>query len=1372
MSLVCPNYNSESYIQLERALGPFKTHNIFYRMDNELPPIEEVPEIIAYELSAERTESELNKAPIYEDIVNKLDNPDVEKLPNQEGYLNKKTGKRVSHRVSELIERHLKAIGKNYKGEDRPFFARKGTVIHSYLEHIGKAIANKESISQSDIRNEVAKLLELDEFSEYGPEFVTMHANQFKQLTSGMRALISEIREIQKEINPDVEPKFYFELPIMDSLSDLAGTIDLAVLFSDGTAAVYDYKSFSRPGEEAPGALKQNKWSMQLARYKNMLKENYGIKSFRRARIIPIRATYSEYSGNEWIKEIEDGFKTIAMQDANNRQDTQYLNAIPVEELTGDPVVDRLIKKLLEEKSQTQSLLNRAKAGEKTRLINKISRINNALKNVQLNRDVTGMVNDVIELFNQYKDRLNLPATDERFMDYSEVTDAIGEMEIYANLASDFSNQLDNMKKEDRKRLGQAVSKAESTARLLQNRMLDELEERIGHHHLKAGEIPSAFARQFQGIQDWNMPVFQRLNELIREADEITRRKTLDEFETIEKIDKEFSDWAAANGYGKMEKFDLLYDENTGRLVSEYTKEFWKKRDDIQERARNKGKVTKEEKDWLKTYFTLDEQRYESRKEKVFKQIEHDLAVTPMTKEEAKSAKKRWLDNNSIKSDGSNLYSSYYLKPREDKASDYHSEKWKFIESNEPVKNYYDMYIKYNLQWTETFGSQTIGRRFVANVRKGLWDNIVEFGPGGLGDLTSIYQNSLQIHQEDELLGAVDSNGNSLATIPLLYTDPVYNKPSNKEQQRIEEELAKKYTPDTPEFEEAVQKALYERGKELGLKTKSKDLTKSLMAMVYSANTHLSKSAIEGEVKALRTLIEKERVESIQLDNFEENIIREVEGDLVKKIGLDPQLKEYFDSFVDMLLYGKQLKTDTKLGDYSLAKVMNSMMQYMSIRSLGFNHTIQIADYIQGKTAMGMIAREGRYFTKQSWGETLTSWSRRDDQFKKVAEYWQPESRSIPSEKIELAGATTFSRRFRSRTLFIGYVWSDDNISKGVLSAMAKHYVVDSDNKIKNPKFDKILDKDAPSVYDSVQEKDGQLYIEGLDVKEFAKFRDKVQKMLYQIRGTQNERQKGLISRTVLGQSLMHFRSWIPGLAQARFGKLRYDSTMETIEIGRFNAAMGEVLGNGMLPAVKEVLKIISEVVAMGLYKKTPNKAAIQRKFDKFIQQHPQYRDIWDVEDGQVPDAFIQLYRDKLHGLVAELRIYLAFFVTVQLLGGLEWDDEEEGNLFTWNAHQLARRALLESSFFWNPSSVDEIIKSPIALWGQATEVKKMIANGIIETSYVVKGERDPRDKTPFGYYGLKNTPVINQVLDIFDHFNRYNPPKSVVEKVMEDPDN
>jgi len=548
---------------------------------------------------------------------------------------------------------------------------------------------------------------------------------------------------------------------------------------------------------------------------------------------------------------------------------------------------------------------------------------------------------------------------------------------------------------------------------------------------------------------------------------------------------------------------------------------------------------------------------------------------------------------------------------------------------------------------------------------------------------------------------------------------------------------------------------------------KSPDLTKALYAFIHSVNQYEQLTNVEGRVKALKTLVDYDQVSQTQVDSQNQAVVDKYTQSLQTKIGLDADMKKSFDQFVNRLIYQKKYDKDFMVGGkYSGNKMIKSMMNYFSTTMIGFNAILVAANFIQARSAFWMMSKEDIHFGKNEWKDTIASFTGRDEKFQGLVDFFEPTTRDTLRERIELSDATLIGRRFRQRTAFLGHILGDENVDNAILVAMSKRYVVDDDGVIKNPKAigskQKIINENAPTVYDAVNIKeDGVASFEGLSLEAAADFRAKVQRMANLIKGMMSEEQKGLWANSMLGTMLMQFRTWSVGLAKARFGKLTYDPTLESFEMGRFKAGMGEVF-NGFRPSLEHTIKLLGEFISFGLYKKDVNQAAIDRKYEEFIAANSQY------EGRLTKEQFIELQRAKLNSFLAEARVYLSFFVMVQLLGGLEWDDEDEGNIFSYNSHEIMRRALLEVSFFWSPNSVDEIVKSPLPMWGMLQSVKRITDSAFVTGVRKAKGTLDEDEKGP-GYYTLRLTPGINQVLNVFGYFDKNAPQRSIIERAFDE---
>lgn len=1354
----CPAPTAE-YLKLESEFGSTVSFKVWESMNFDVSNYDTARRIAQMFTSQHEQVKALNDKDKVGDIKESLRNPKIE-LRGRD-YVRLSNQQRVERRVSDII-RQFNIEVQGFRGDTVPdeIYQLKGTAVHSWLRHILEANKEGKKATFSEIKDVVVKeLLSTEKFKGKTESYVTVSPSQFLQLQQAMTSLVDQIKDTQNMIDPEGKFELFIEVPILDDVRDMGGTVDLLAVYSDGTASIFDFKTYGGKAKTAPANYKVDYWQIQLANYRNMLRENYGVKDFRHSRVIPMQVQWDESKA---------GFGFVSVQTPANMHVTGHLNPVPLQELTGDEKLDGLLKDLMSQIDHIQTLERRAAGAQKYNLIRRLGRLRAAVADIQLRRDIKGTQDSISNLIKYINDRIHLNSDNEQHLDMGELSDLYQELKVYSTIATDYESVLANrdIPTDEKAKVKMNLSLLQTEIGGTMNSIMDKILSNLPDDIRNAGNVPGSVGRLFKGLGEYNMPIFRELNKLFRKQRELTFRRTMSDIDKIVEVDKGFREWADKNGVSQIAKFDMLYDSERGELVGQYSKDFWKRYGTIKEKLQKNEKLNADDRKWLLDKFELDTDRVQKERTSVFKSIDDEVAANQITPAEATRRKEAWASLRDFK--GMNIVSRQQLKYLKAKSSDPAdlNPKWMEIQKHEAVKKYYDMYIDFNLKAGEMVGWDKMGRHFVANVQQDVVDRLMEVGPGGIFDIGLTLDRAFALRQEDETFGVRDPQGNFIRTIPLLYSDPIRKPLRDSEKADIEAEVALIITDkNSQEYKSEVERRIAKKEFEIGRTIKSKDLTKSLMLMTAAVNQHQDLTSIEGTVKSLQLLVHEDSVTSKNLTITGKAALNKFTADASKRIGMSGDLSSTFDKFVDMFLYGKQFDSDFALGKYSGNKVIRSMMSWFSLRSLGLNFILIATNYIQARGAFHMKAAEDLHFGKSDLKLAMDSFNplTKDSKWNLLSELIMPATRDLVRERIDLSGATWGSKYLTQRTAYIGHIKGDNNVDNMIAVAMSKRYVLDSDGKIKNPKTHTLINKDAKSIYDLVQSSDGKAVVEGLSLEELANYRAKVQKIAFGIKGTLNEEQKGLYSTTLVGSLLMHFRSWIPGLFQERFSSMRFDETLETVEVGRFRVAVGEIIGQGLLPSIAEVVKISGEIASFGLYRKQMNMDAVNRGMQRFIEENPEYR-------GKItPEQYIQLRRAKLNAFVAETRLYLGFIILLQMLGGLEWDDEDEAGMFAWNTHNIARRALLEVSFWYSPSSAGEIIRSPLPMAGALTEIGKLLSNAVVETSYVVKGERNAQDKTPPFYYTLKNTPILNQVLKINGYFNEYNPKKSLWDKVMED---
>ena len=78
--------------------------------------------------------------------------------------------------------------------------------------------------------------------------------------------------------------------------------------------------------------------------------------------------------------------------------------------------------------------------------------------------------------------------------------------------------------------------------------------------------------------------------------------------------------------------------------------------------------------------------------------------------------------------------------------------------------------------------------------------------------------------------------------------------------------------------------------------------------------------------------------------------------------------------------------------------------------------------------------------------------------------------------------------------------------------------------------------------------------IEGMTEAQERQFRNIVRRVSDKVKGTMTDEHIALYNNTMLMRFMMHYKSWLPGIAMERFGKQRYDHILKTFDEGTWRS--------------------------------------------------------------------------------------------------------------------------------------------------------------------------------------------------------------------------
>lgn len=1300
-------------------------------------------------------------------IIDRLSKLKATLTPDKTGYITV-AGRKMKFRVSDHVKDFYRRVFKSRDLSDTESNYRrlKGTFIHKIEQILVNRLMNGQPISERFTIDEAkADLLNDDEFvmgqKEFGDELWALGSNGFMNLRDGVKGILDQIntksKEIQKLSNTQQGFTVFTEVSVYDEDSDTAGTIDLLVVYPNGTVGIYDYKSMNFFKSKEVSTYKLQAFEIQLDWYKRILIQNYGVQDFAETRIVPIEVRLNS-TGK--VSEI-------------NMDNKDYLEQIPIKEFTGNKSFDEELQKLYGYIDTLRAKLKQDYKDEGTKL--RLFRIEKAVREIIINKEITFLNDEVKSMAEEFNNRSKIdstspganPITDE---DLNEMIDFINNTKgiisrfdeyLGSNLTKEQAAMTDSLLGIISKIEGRLFDKAGELA----NKVLPNQDINTPHKQL------GFFSRIFNPTFDIDSPIIKKIQKLIQDMSfsVVTELNTLVEEISAKKDNLE--KWASSKGISLLDAYKLMINEKTGNLVSTLSSEYYA---DMNKQMAIGGI---ERTNWFNKYYTFDKAKftdfYNRRLQEVI--IQYPGKYNQAKREAIlKSLNEKY--NAEVNTSAINE-NNRFLKINLDKIpKKYFNEKWLNIQAkgNEILKEFYDSYIDYNLKFAQLTG-RDINKNFVAEIRKDALSRAISNGLGSLFNVKGIFMEMMEVRAEDPMSGSVDtSTGEVIPAIPLLFTNPLTSGLSSSETKAIEAQAAQKYTKGSEEYLEYARYLFDRVTRDKGLKTKSYDLTHSLILFAKSAYTfkHLRES--EAYVKNLKYFVENGGGRTNIIDGGGAPITNKFTNKMMTVMGVPTSEVDLLENIIQGVWYGRSVLDKDRIFNeksvtdsegnvigrstgFSKNKSIRNLMQYVSIRALGLNPFAAVGNMIGTRSNLMMLAIEGNAITKANLMQATTNAYKDREKYFAGVEILQPYAHNRANEIANDLSATKLERMLTVDNAFILMKHPDEQIDRLITNSMLLNYGVSPEGRILN--LSKLPDK-TKSLYEHLVKENNSWKFEGVSQEELAKFRVAIFKKANKIKGSTPEYMKASYSRTLTGQVLMHFRSWMPGLISTRFKDVSYDPEMEELDAGRFRVFWGELVNSGgFAQGLKEFTTLATEVATFGYggLKKTNIKAS-QIAFDKFKLTNPEEAKQLTLDD------FVQLRTAKLKGMAAELRMYFLMAMLVMLAKSMIPDDEKKdvmsvnfSRFVARNSYLMANRGFLELSFFLQPSSVKQILKQPIPLASVLFDGELILRNTITESYELLSGDVNKQDKSPWTYYFVtRAVPVGKTAADTFDIYDSF----------------
>lgn len=1129
-------------------------------------------------------------------------------------------GKTLKESVTDIVNR-LNPFRGQIDPAEKAMYSSAGTRIHGYIQNaIQRAI---EAQTGNQITQPIANNTIYDKLYTYMSNLV--NRDEFR---GGV---------------------FLTEKKVIDAKRGVPGTIDLMIVMPDGKVHLFDWKSINFKTfnnevlDERVSPTKERNYNIQLREYKNILVAQYGVKEFGQIRVIPIQTIFkSELQNKTLVKGLND--IKIGGED-------RYLQPIISEsEKTGIPALDNLLNALivrrhaLENTMQSITGTDLERAKKRQYITSKLVDIAHAITQIHVDHKI----DQFLDFLSSEIDALARHATGSTEGTLDALTDLQFEetsknINYFQTLIEENLSPIASTIKGDAKeRLRQLATRFVEAKSQLYNdlqRRLNIKGEEVGINNVTEADKQTGWwsTTMRYASQQFNKKIATLWKLVDNSKQQVIKDHTKVNQEIEAKV-KALKEWGSRNSLSGVKVFSKIINKDGTALIAKFDKAF---RDKVNE-AYDNPTITNI--DFLRASTNFDEGRFErdlAGKVELWRDRYGD-------NQDAIDKHIRWYEKHFDvrKSDEAYGKNNYYLSLKDEEKN--HSAEYKYIyqKGNEPLRDFYEYFIARTSEYRDIMGLSK-DRNFIWNVRKDFVEKITSNGIGAFTKMPSVINQLEQadIERSQEVL--TDESGQQIQALPKYFIQPILK--AEKQADSTIKMVADK-------------------------ESKSQDLGKVLSLAAAMSLNYKYMSDIEDSAKVLRLGI-----------NYGQEIVTDYRGrpvqDLikggVKTAATSASTIQHFNDVMNYYLYGVKNKTKDITFDFlgkkrSLLKGYSDVSKYFTGKTLGFNTNSILANIIGGDINARILGTTGKYFDNKQYSKALYHWlPMRDPKAYTIMGYFDIMTASKVYEKANELSASNLTKHLTWDKLFIGHEKTDSWIRNSALLAMMQNYTInDSGNVVKKTESEK-------SLYDMVEIKDGKFSLPNLSEDEYNKFRNKVHVIGERLLGNSTRDNIRGANLTILGRSLMMFRSWIPRMADERFGELRQDYDLNEYEYGRYRAFGKAVFQDQLGNIGRNLMNTFTDFGILGFkpWKGENAAAGINARIDELYYKAIESDPTLDISK----DEFHQLYKDNLRTSMMEFQVMATLGMLLLALKGAVGKDKSPEEKF---ALSVATRSLSEMAFF------------------------------------------------------------------------------------------
>lgn len=1145
------------------------------------------------------------------------------------------------------------------------------------------------------------------------------------------------------------KPVFLIEKQLLDDEKDEAGTMDMAVIFSDGTAALYDHKFVEMQMEKKPlnetgltrdelYALREkqglstkisatNDWAyfvkdgyqmqkkeesynMQIGRYAQMLTELYGVKGIRQARILPVSTMYTKPNKKYDVK-------LSKVSRIFTSEDNTGVLQIPLDiERTGDQRLDQFIADLIKRKNKIIAEQRSKKAYDDPKYKDRIKKLDDAIKALQRDQDVNYIVNSILSLSDQIESFIGNDISVDKTDQFEDTVNFLDEIRMYDSFIKSTKKLIDELKETDEESykrfktsLGRASVSLQERQVELQNYMVQLLEAKNN----KEGYMSTAMFREFENqgdmgvigrylshLREVNHPLVSMFSQLLDQINYNVVKERQSMQKEIDGYNEKLKEWGKTKGLKGLDIYSMILNKKK-ELIKQFKPDIFIMRDEMRENL-------EENIDWFKeTYYRnkKDEKFFQ----KKFKKIQDYHKKAAKDEDDYNKRIHTWRNENDIMyNDGNN---EAWLSNRAimsiKNPEPWYTDKFKELlkKENKPLYDFYKFYKEKMIELQRDAGVE-VKANFVPEIRKDTVDTMIQNGIAGLGSFKQQFKNIVNTFKYTDKDDGFQQMGDK--EVPIFFHDSV------------------------------------------GLDNKSIDLAKSLM--IYNDFIHNYKGVkdIEHVALSLRELLQN--TQSVVIEKGKK--IREETGQPKLTGENNKQLIAAFDDWINYYIYGEKKK-----GNVMANKVVDTLTSASSRKNLAFNWLSALGGHINAEAQLKMLASKEKYFSKDTLSKArkvvyldkkkMKDASGEVEGFSPKAmmasSFFEINQDDLTYEKANEVSLSKLRNKLAKDYAFVLQRYSDDIIDNTLLTTMMMDYGIHPTNKKVYPlkKLKELYpDKEFRSLWDSA-DISGENFIikdehnndQPIDAKTFINFRRKAKQMATRVKGNMSAEDIAGYKTSAVGRIVMQYRGWIPATVRERVKGAQYNMTMEEFEVGRWIAAYHMVAKNGAKVGVNFMKQLVPFMESKFEYADTD---AMRTAYQVFLSDNPANdpdNPDSDPSDHITYEQYLNTYISETKALAKEFQMYIGLSLGLLLFSLSMGDDEIKENPVIGNLVKLIERAKLEIGFYIPVPFVGGfeetktlVTKSPAPSFGIIEDAVNTLSNTAQESWDVLTGT--PWDKT------------------------------------------